>query len=312
MENLSNSRESHPSQKKSLILKNLNITSETIDLEDVLNIIEKISLENVNLSKEAVEKVFNEMDKEGQGVVNSDNFVDYLLSISNNSDTKNIFSKMVPRSVKVLEKLRKLKSKVYLTGDSESLEDIDWIISVISESNLYEPEYVAHMPRPSKISGFETLAKYSQIEEAKLRENDIIVINNMRSTHSNLKPEPRDFSKRRSTRLSSFISPSMFAKINMHLASTNSVDFNIFELNDLVDIKTSFYLAYDIFSKKGFFESDKVEEDVFKNFIKIIIAGCSRNLPYHNDLHAGDVLQTLFTIMEQGELPKVSLKNLLN
>ena len=218
---------------------------------------------------------------------------------------------MVPRSVKVLEKLRKLKSKVYLNGDTESLEDIDWIISVISESNLYEPELVAHLPRPSKISGFETLAKYSQIEEAKRRENDIMVINNMRSTHSQLKTEPREFSKRRSTRLSSFISPSIFAKINMHLASSNTVDFNIFELNDLVDTKTSFYLAYDIFTKKGFFESEKVEEDDFKNFVKTIISGCNRNLPYHNDIHAGDVLQTLFTIMEQGEFQKVINKMIL-
>ena len=301
MEKLHKTKDSSQTERKSQILKTLNITSESIKLEEVQHILEKVQTEDSEITKEAVKKVFNDLDKEGSGTIKSDSFANYLLA--DNTTTSKILSK----SARVLEKLRNLKSKAWVSNDSEAHEDIDWIISVISEVNLYELDYLS-LPRPSKISGFETLAKYSQIEEAKRRENDILCINNMRST-SNVKVEAKDVSKRRSTQFSSLISPSMFAKIYIHLSTSNSLEFNIFELDALVDTKTSFYLAFDIFSKKAFFEEDKVDENVFKNFVKTIIAGCSRSHTYHNDIHAGDVLQTLFTIMEQGDLQEVSKVN---
>lgn len=301
MENLTLSNEYINNKRKSQILKNFNITGDSIKLEDVNQILDKVNTEDLEVTKEAVQKVFNELDKDGNGVIKSESFVNYILSINENNQ---MFSKFIPKSAKVLEKLRKLKSKAFLKGDKDSQDDIDWIISVISESNLYEPEYSNIIPRPSKTTGYETLAKYSQMEEAKMRESDIIAINSMKNS-------PRvthiDFSQRRSTRLSSFISPSIFAKINMHLASDNTIDFNIFELDALVGTKTTFYISYDIFSKIGIFETEKVDEEIFKNFVRVIIEGCNRSLPYHNDLHAGDVLQTLFTIMEQGEMQRVIL-----
>ena len=45
-----------------------------------------------------------------------------------------------------------------------------------------------------------------------------------------------------------------------------------------------------------------VNENTFKSFIGEITNGYSRDIPYHNDLHATDVLQTLYVFLERGNI----------
>lgn len=73
--------------------------------------------------------------------------------------------------------------------------------------------------------------------------------------------------------------------------------------------KTLLSMATEIFSRKNFFDGfiDKVK---FTNFINEITKGYDRKIPYHNDLHAGDVFQTLNYILITSEAKKVK-KNFL-
>jgi hypothetical protein len=125
----------------------------------------------------------------------------------------------------------------------------------------------------------------------------------------------------RASCLNYIIAPSILGKINCHLEKLSEFDFNIFELNDLIKEKSTFYIAYEIFSRYNFFshESDyylnynmhmnsiKIEESNFNNFINEVISGYDRKVLYHNDLHAGDVLQTIYLIIENGDLQNVKL-----
>lgn len=95
--------------------------------------------------------------------------------------------------------------------------------------------------------------------------------------------------------------------VKVSLDKLSEFDFNIFELNDLIDTRTIEFMSFEIFNKYEFFE-ELIDESKYRNFIKEITTGYSRNISYHNDLHAGDVMQTVYVMIEKGELIKVSLK----
>ena len=88
---------------------------------------------------------------------------------------------------------------------------------------------------------------------------------------------------------------------NNILCKVEDFDFNIFELNDLVGKHTMIYVAHEIFNSLYFYE-DVINEKVFRNFVMKISDGYNRDVKYHNDLHATDVLQTVFVLMEKGNV----------
>lgn len=93
--------------------------------------------------------------------------------------------------------------------------------------------------------------------------------------------------------------------INLALANINSFDFNIFELDQIAEKQTIQFMSNEIFSKLGFFDKKLINEDKFLNFMYILAEGYSRNVPYHNDLHAGDVFQTTYKMISSGKIIKV-------
>ena len=75
--------------------------------------------------------------------------------------------------------------------------------------------------------------------------------------------------------------------------------FDIFSLNDIQRENTSIVIATEILNRLEF--SIKVDENILNNFIKTIANGYDKiNAIYHNDLHAADVMQTLYTIFQKG------------
>ena len=85
----------------------------------------------------------------------------------------------------------------------------------------------------------------------------------------------------------------------------NTPEFNIFELNEVLEKRTSIYIANEILSPFEILENEIIPKSIFKNFIEKIISGYNRkNAIYNNDLHAGDVMQTSYTILNQGKLIK--------
>jgi hypothetical protein len=99
------------------------------------------------------------------------------------------------------------------------------------------------------------------------------------------------------------ISPSAIEEIAEELRKINQFDFNIFEVNDILDKKTLLYMTYEVFTRMNFFDSI-LNENIYKNFIKRVIDGYNREVPYHNDLHAADVFQTTFVMFDRGSFVK--------
>lgn len=89
------------------------------------------------------------------------------------------------------------------------------------------------------------------------------------------------------------------------MANIDNFDYNIFDLDDLLDRQTLTVLSTQIMQKFNYFEERLLREDKFRNFMKEITNGYDRNVTYHNDLHAGDVLQTTYVIIQRGDLANV-------
>lgn len=114
-----------------------------------------------------------------------------------------------------------------------------------------------------------------------------------------------------------FVSPSIFAKVSTHLSLIETYDFNIFDLNELLDKNTMQSIAKEIFTRRDYLDN-LIPEDKFVNFINEMVKGYSRSVQYHNDLHGSDVFQTLNLILIEGKAQKVNfnyfadLKNIRN
>ena len=103
--------------------------------------------------------------------------------------------------------------------------------------------------------------------------------------------------------MSSIASPSIIARVNSQISKIDQIDFDIFDLDSIVGKKTSVYIASEILSKFEIVENEMIPPDILKNFIETIVEHYDRvNAIYHNDLHAGDVMQTVFTIFIKGNL----------
>lgn len=94
------------------------------------------------------------------------------------------------------------------------------------------------------------------------------------------------------------------------LDNMNKFDFDIFRFDEITKNKSLFYFTYELFANYNFFSL--IEEHIFKEFISAIKKGYSRSNPYHNDIHAVDVLQSCFAIVENGKLAKVKIIYLSN
>ncbi len=63
-------------------------------------------------------------------------------------------------------------------------------------------------------------------------------------------------------------------------------------------------MANEIFTRRNYFDY-LIPEDKLVNFIKEMVNGYSRSVPYHNDLHGSDVFQTLNLVLLEGKAQEV-------
>jgi len=101
------------------------------------------------------------------------------------------------------------------------------------------------------------------------------------------------------------IPKNILAEVKEQLAKIDTFEFNIFEIDALIQKKSMFHVANYILNKYNFIE-DLLNQQNYVSFINEIISGYNRKVPYHNDLHATDVLQTSYILLEKGQLAHVS------
>lgn len=101
------------------------------------------------------------------------------------------------------------------------------------------------------------------------------------------------------------LNSTLLQQVNNNLSTIDNYDYNIFELNELIETHSMTFMSVEIFNRLDFFNKKLLNEETLKKFVSEISKGYDRNITYHNDLHAADVFQTTYTIIRKGESIKV-------
>ena len=302
------------------------ITKEKLSKKDITSILKAMNSKNGKLNlEETAKKILHDLDKKKQGYVETNDLIEKLISKETEEDDftdiyNTINAVLHTKSEDIIKKLKRLQNKTWISNSNIYVDSIDFIIKTITEENLYEFDTTDFKQQVGNDthSGIDYLVKYSQIEDSKRKEEDFSGVRKRSKVYSKesslhnmmASAKNRDHNKkRRSTNLTTMISPSIIATIHNQIAKIDQCDFNIFELDNLLDKKASIYVATEILSRFDIVESSYIEEQTLKNFINEITEHYDRvNAIYHNDLHAADVMQTTFTVFVRGDIQQVSIK----
>ncbi|GFQ70179.1 hypothetical protein TNCT_90421 [Trichonephila clavata] len=90
--------------------------------------------------------------------------------------------------------------------------------------------------------------------------------------------------------------------ISLYLKGLDEYSFDVFSLNEKANGQGLRYLAYDLLNRYGLTHKFKIATSTMENFMTQILHGYVRHKnPYHNDLHAADVTQTVhYMLCRQG------------
>jgi hypothetical protein len=126
-------------------------------------------------------------------------------------------------------------------------------------------------------------------------------------SYPRIMPNHQSYEERRNAHLSE-LGAKVAKSLSDQISKIDSFEFDIFEMDKLVGKKSLRFLSYEIFNRYNFFE-EIISEKKYKSFIDNIADGYSRQILYHNDLHAADVLQTMFVMIEKGSLVMVNINH---
>ena len=258
-------------------------------------------------------------------MIESDLFIKDLVLEKKKEKTQEL-QKVLTKSENIISKLRKLKEKAISANDTISSQDIDWIISKINDQNLYDidtNDFNTTIRNDNNTSGLAYLMQYSHVE------NNNLVQKAFQATRKGNVGTVKMTMQRKSTLMApsslkvlgkygmnkQLDSISEFPSLNLssvpnnliqnQMALIDSSEFDIFSLNDMEKDKTTFLVANEILSNTDVVKEGIVQNDILEKFIQTVISGYDRiNVLYHNDFHAVDVMQTLFTILTVGRLPE--------
>lgn len=101
------------------------------------------------------------------------------------------------------------------------------------------------------------------------------------------------------------------SQINDCLKYIDDFSFDIFALEEYTGKSLLKVMSLEIFNQKNYLQTI-VSKNTFLNFIDEVINGYTRNITYHNDIHAADVFQTVFVMFSVGDIEEVSYLLLRN
>ena len=271
----------------------INLPSLISMLKETLNAIEPKTVENLMneiVSKKIVQKALTSYQK-----------------VSRQFNTK---------CENIIQKLKEIREEAQKQNDIPSIFDIDWIIKTLNEENIYEIDPLVvnneELNTEDNKNGLDFLMQYSKIEDLKQKTKDFKAVrsNNTRSrTYSstenkNIIMEGVNSKRRESADVfSTVLSPSVSAKIISLMTRLDYPDFDIFVLDELMNEKASVIIGSEILKRIDLVKSGVIDIPILRNFLVKVVDSYSRqNAIYHNDLHAADVMQTLFTMIMRGDL----------
>ncbi|KAJ3373758.1 cAMP-specific 3',5'-cyclic phosphodiesterase 4D [Kappamyces sp. JEL0680] len=101
------------------------------------------------------------------------------------------------------------------------------------------------------------------------------------------------------------IYPPEIDEIAQILSRYNDYDFNLFELANLSGNRSLYLLSHHLFFQAKLFDLFVIPLDKFSNCIAAIESGYHADLPYHNSIHATDVLHCIHTLANSAKIKDI-------
>ena len=275
------------------------ITSDTMKPEDVQIVMNKMGI--TSISQDRLTEIYKELDINHDGVVTVEEFVETVLSKTGEEDEiyKQLLHGMATTSEIIIYKLQKLKQNESVSKDEKAVKEIDWILSNMN-SDLFEP-HTDFILKPGK-EEMDTMLSYSNVLNIHKRNQDCKTLKEKRGSINK-------FFERKNSGNFLFRTPSNYLPpqiegvkytpeqektINEILSNLTSIEFDVFKLDEVAKTQTMNLILNRIFEELSVF-GQIIDFDKYIQFIAAITNGYDRNVIYHNDVHASDVLQTAYT-----------------
>ena len=312
-----NNSQNQAISKKKKFKEKFNIQKELLNRDDIKIILNQLNPGTEENIQHQSDIIFEKLDTNNLGFVKTDDLIKSLISDFQNKDGdeelvdfyKKLNNMLKTKSEEIMYKLKQLQTKRWIKNNQDLSTKLKKVIYDITTRQLSDIILDDENIRKKQKDDVSFLMKYSQIEDHKQKAKDLQVYRRQSKIYTTYL-ENNNLSLMNSTEdilennsLSTMISPSIIAKLSDQMEKIASCDFDIFELNKLLNKKTSVYLASEILGRIGIVDNGRIPQNILSNFIKEIVAHYDRvNAIYHNDLHAGDVMQTVYTIFIKGKL----------
>ncbi len=313
---------------------------DNITFDEVERLIKNHGLKEKDFIK--INTIFKELDKLGTGSVKRTSFFGFISKnkdLVKTSIKKEVDFFYQSAGEKIILKLKNLKLFCLSQNNEDAIEDINWIIETLTNKDINDydvnelgadavytlKQYSKAEDTAQRVSdlkkvtqGYQTSSKKTLTNSSmnKSKQDSLNKINNDTDKKSNLRnslfssikvrPSKEDYNDNYNYNNHVENSINTLDIKNIHLLNESlskyeDFDFDIFELDQIAGKSSLLYLSREIFDSLYFFV-DLIPEMKFRNLISEITKGYSRESKYHNDLHAADVLQTVYILMEKGNI----------
>ena len=306
--------ENQAKSKKRIFIEKFNIQKELLNRDDIKSILNELNPGTAENIQQQSDIIFEKLDTNNLGFVKTDDLIKSLISGNENKDAdedlvefyKKLNNILKTKSEEIMFRLKKLQTKSWVKNSPDLSSKLKKVILEITTQQLSDVILDDENIKKKQKEDVSFLMKYSQIETHKQKAQDLQVYRGQSKKYSlNNNKGLVNASEEvlMNNTLSTMISPSIIARLSDQMEKMASCDFDIFELNTFLGKKTSIYLASEILGRLSLVDNGNVPQNILSDFIKEIVTHYDRNKAiYHNDLHAGDVMQTVYTILVKGNL----------
>ena len=215
-------------RKKNYLINKFNLTKDSIKISDIEELIKNLnSFNSETIKLENAKIIFNLIDKKKLGQIPTNVFLEEVIKRNSidakiNSEIDIFFIEMnnavATTSEVIISRLKRLRNQNWLNNDKEGISDLNWIINVITQENLYDLDtnIIQKHWKSKQKDDIAYLIKYSEIEGNTQKENDykkirkVSRINKSGYSKRNRNDENNNLQNlRRNTRLNELISPSV-------------------------------------------------------------------------------------------------------
>jgi hypothetical protein len=198
---------------------------------------------------------------------------------------------------RMIHALNKIKQKLILIKDNKLTDEIDWMVDTLLKKQLND-----------------IVIKIEKIDEENTNKEEFKRLLELLAEFSSEFNFKRDIEKLQLSILNKKEKKNneeinILKKLEMSgsfeiKSEIFENDFNIFNFVEQYSREdTLFHISRNIFNYYNLFE--KIDQNTFKNFIEQIRIGYKQENPYHNDLHAADVAQTVSLILCKSKMDTI-------